>query len=96
MLGAHSAIGVALDAMGLPTDALAYELQAATFFRRAQPLEEMARQREFLRLATDDQRLIDSPDRVPVANGSPNPGSPPRTSGRWVRVPRRRTRSMIP
>jgi hypothetical protein len=69
VLGAHSAMGVALDELELSSrdHVLAYELQAATFFRRAQPLEEMARQREFLRLATDDQRLIDSPDRVPVS-----------------------------
>jgi len=69
VLGAHSAIEVSLDAMGLPTrDAImAYELQAATFFRRAQPLEEMARQYEFLRLGTDDARLMHSVNRVPVA-----------------------------
>lgn len=60
---------VALDALELPSrdHVLAYELQAITFFRRAQTLEEMARQREFLRLATDDERLMGSPNRVPVA-----------------------------
>lgn len=69
VLGAHSAIEVSLDAMGLPSrDAImAYELQAATFFRRAQPLEEMARQYEFLRLGTNDARLMHSVNRVPVA-----------------------------
>ena len=69
VLGAHSAIEVSLDAMGLPTrDAImAYEIQAATFFRRDQPLEEMARQCEFLRLGTDDARLVHSVNRVPVA-----------------------------
>jgi hypothetical protein len=69
VLSAHSATEVALDAMGLPSrDAvLAYELQAATFFRRPQYLEEMARHHEFLRLATDDARLINSVNRVPVA-----------------------------
>jgi len=69
VLGAHSAIEVSLDAMGLPTrDAImAYELQAATFFRRDQPLEEMARHYEFLRLATADPRLMHSVNRVPVA-----------------------------
>lgn len=69
VLGAHSAIEISLDAMGLPTsDAiLAYEIQAASFFHRSQPLEEMARQHEFLRLATDDHRLIESANRVPVA-----------------------------
>jgi hypothetical protein len=69
VLGAHSATDVALDAMGLPSrDALlAYELQAATFFRRPQYLEEMARHHEFLRLATDDDRLMNSANRVPVA-----------------------------
>src|SRR5204863_280659 len=46
---------------------MAYELQAATFFRRAQPLEEMARQYEFLRLGTDDARRMHSVNRVPVA-----------------------------
>jgi hypothetical protein len=68
VLGAHSAMEVTLDAMGLPSrDALlAYELQAATFFRRAQYLEEMARHHEFVRLATDDKRLMDSWNRVPV------------------------------
>ncbi len=70
VLGAHSAIEMSLDAMGLPSrDALmGYELQAATFFRQAQPLEEMARQREFLRLATEDARLKHSSNRVPVAD----------------------------
>jgi hypothetical protein len=69
VLGAHSAMEVALDAMGLPSrdHFLAYELQAATFFRRPQYLEEMARHQEFLRLATEDERLMDSANRVPVA-----------------------------
>lgn len=70
VLGAHSALESSLDEMGLPTrDAMmAYELQAATFFRRGQPLEEMARQHELLRLATDDDRLQHSVNRVPVAD----------------------------
>jgi hypothetical protein len=69
VLGAHSAMEVTLDAMGLPSrdSVLAYELQAATFFRRPQYLEEMARHQEFLRLATEDKRLLDSANRVPVA-----------------------------
>jgi hypothetical protein len=69
VLGAHSAMEVALDAMGLPTrDAiLAYELQAATLFRRPQLLEEMARHQELLRLASADDRLKDPKNRVPVA-----------------------------
>lgn len=69
VLAAHSATEVSLDAMGLPTrDAiLAYELQAATFFRRPQYLEEKARHQEFLRLGTHDGRLMSSFNRVPVA-----------------------------
>jgi hypothetical protein len=69
VLGAHSAMEIALDAMGLPSrdSILAYELQAATFFRRPQYLEEMARHQEFFRLATEDERLMDSANRVPVA-----------------------------
>ena len=69
VLGAHSAMELTLDAMGLPSrDALlAYELQAATFFRRGQYLEEMARHHEFVRLASNDERLMDSLNRVPVA-----------------------------
>jgi hypothetical protein len=69
VLGAHSAVEVSLDAMGLPTPEaiMAYEVQAATFFRRPQPMEEMARHYEFLRLATDDDRLTGSANRVPVA-----------------------------
>jgi hypothetical protein len=68
VLGAHSALETALDALGFPSPehVLAYELQAATFFRRPQFLEEMARHREFRRLAVDDERLSGSSNRVPV------------------------------
>ena len=69
VLGAHSAMEVGLDAMGLPSrdHFLAYELQAATLFRRPQFLEEMARHQEFLRLATEDDRLTDSANCVALA-----------------------------
>jgi hypothetical protein len=68
VLGAHSAIETALDQLGLPSrdHLLAYELQAATFFRRPQLLEEMARHQELLRLATADERFKGSHNRVPV------------------------------
>jgi hypothetical protein len=68
VLGAHSAMETALEALPLPRrdNRLAYELQAATFFRRPLLLEEMARHRELLRLATIDERLIGSGNRVPV------------------------------
>jgi hypothetical protein len=68
VLGAHSAIETSLDALSLPDrDALlAYELQAATFFRRSAPLEEMSRHAELLRLASVDDRLVGSKSRVDV------------------------------
>lgn len=68
VLGAHSALERSLDVLALPTkeQLLAYEVQGATLFRRPQPLEEMARHQEFLRLATVDSRLSDSANRVPV------------------------------
>jgi hypothetical protein len=68
VLGAHSALETALDAMAWPTGdhVLAYELQAATYFRRPSLLEEMARHDELLRLAADDPRLLGSRNRVPV------------------------------
>jgi hypothetical protein len=68
VLGAHSAMETALEAMPVPSrdNRLAYELQAATFFRRPLMLEEMARHRELLRLATMDDRLTGSANRVPV------------------------------
>jgi hypothetical protein len=50
----------------LELDLLAYELQAATFFDHPPMLDEIARHREFRRLATSDARLFDSADRVPV------------------------------
>ena len=67
VLGSHSALETALEALPLPglEHRLAYELQAATFFHRPPPLEEMARHRELLRLV-DDDRLSGSPNRVPV------------------------------
>lgn len=68
VLGAHSAIETALDALPLPTPEakLAYEIQAATIFRRPPLLEEMSRQGELMRLATTDERLTSSKNRVPV------------------------------
>lgn len=68
VLGAHSAIENSLDALSLPDQdsMLAYELQAATFFRRSMPLEEMSRHAEFLRLASVDERLLGSKSRVDV------------------------------
>jgi hypothetical protein len=68
VLGAHSAMETALDSLPMPSpeSKLAYEVQGATFFHRPQPLEEMVRHRELLRLATVDERLESSPNRVPV------------------------------
>jgi hypothetical protein len=77
VLGAHSAMEPFLTQPAPPTgeapvegptelDLLGYELQAATFFERPPMLDEIARHREFLRLATSDPRLADSVDRVPV------------------------------
>jgi hypothetical protein len=65
LLAGYERVLVSLDAMGLPgRDAImAYELQAATFFRRPQYLEEMARHHEYLRLATDDPRLVNGQPR---------------------------------
>ncbi|HEX3512045.1 MAG TPA: hypothetical protein VHT27_13210 [Solirubrobacteraceae bacterium] len=68
VFGAHSALEVQLERLPLPTEEakLAYELQAATFFRRPPWLEEMARHRELLLLATGNRRLATSPNQVPV------------------------------
>jgi hypothetical protein len=84
VLGAHSALETALDQLTLPSrdHFLAYELQAATFFHRPQLLEEMARHREFLRLATSDDRLKDSANRVPSTSGWLRLARPPLSSGR--------------
>ena len=68
VLGAHSAHEPALQNLPRPPDEekLAYELQAATFFHRPSELEEMARHRELIRLGTSDDRLMTSPNRVPL------------------------------
>ena len=68
VLGAHSALESSLDDTPWPerSHALAYELQAATYFHRPSHLEEMARHDELLRLAADDPRLRESRTRVPV------------------------------
>jgi hypothetical protein len=70
VLGAHSALETRLELFGAPTTEakLAYEVQAATFFRRPLMLEEMARHRELVHLASADGRLVDSHDYVPVAD----------------------------
>jgi hypothetical protein len=47
-------------------DLLAYELQIGHYYSRPSWMEEMARARELYRLATQDQELLASPDRVPV------------------------------
>jgi hypothetical protein len=69
VLGAHSALETDLDRLPLPTpeNKLAYELQAAIFFRRPLLLEEMTRARELLRLATDS-RLAGEADLVPIGD----------------------------
>ena len=68
VLGAHSALESSLDETEWPdrSYALAFELQAATYFHRPSYLEEMTRHDELLRLAADDPRLFDSGTRVPV------------------------------
>jgi len=76
VFGAHSAMEPLIEPppVGLEEawenpaalDLLAYELQAATFFDHPPMLDEMARHREFRRIATSDPRLFDSTDRVPV------------------------------
>jgi hypothetical protein len=68
VLGAHSALESSLDETEWPdrSYALAFELQAATYFHRPSYLEEMARHDELLRLAADDPRLMKSDLRVPV------------------------------
>jgi hypothetical protein len=68
VLGAHSVLESSLDETEWPdrSYALAFELQAATYFHRPSYLEEMARHDELLRLAADDPRLIESDSHVPV------------------------------
>lgn len=68
VLGAHSALEGGFDPSGPPSrdEVLAFELQSATFFHRPDWLEEIARHQELLRLATIDDRLAGSANRVPV------------------------------
>ena len=68
VLGSHSALESSLDAKSWPeaSHVLAFELQASALFHREEPLEVMARHDELLRLATDDERLLESKNRVPV------------------------------
>jgi hypothetical protein len=48
-------------------DLLAYELQVGHYYSRPAWMEEMTRARELYMLATEDEELLASPDRVPVA-----------------------------
>jgi hypothetical protein len=68
VLGSHSALESSLDAKSWPeaSHVLAFELQASALFHREKPLEVMARHDELLRLAADDERLLESKNRVPV------------------------------
>jgi hypothetical protein len=68
VLGAHSAVESGFEPSGPPSreEVLAFELQSATFFHRPDWLEEIARHQELLRLATIDDRLTGSVNRVPV------------------------------
>jgi len=47
-------------------DLLGYELQIGHYYSRPPWIEEMTRARELYRLATEDEELLRSPDRVPV------------------------------
>jgi hypothetical protein len=68
VLGAHSAVERGFEPSRPPSreEVLAFELQSATFFHRPDWLEEIARHQELLRLATIDDRLAGSVNRVPV------------------------------
>lgn len=68
VIGAHSAVETALQSMPKPTRRarVAHMLQSSVFFRQSPLLESIARQRELLRLMTEDGRLAKSHNRSPI------------------------------
>jgi hypothetical protein len=59
--------GIDMNVGGLQEDLLAYELQVGHYYHRGRWMEDIVRHRELYLRATTDERLLVSPDAVPVS-----------------------------